>query len=339
MVDYLIVGAGLFGATCARALADARKRVLVVEQAGHVGGMAYTERRGGQLMNLHGGHIFHTNDRRLWDWMQRFGEMKPYTHKVLARAGETVYSFPPNRMTLQQLGLAVDSPVADGVLRRTFFEGYTAKQWGRPLDQVPAGVIKRIPYRCTWDDRYFTDEYQGLPADGYTPLVENMLRGLPLELGADYLDRATYWDQKAVRVIYTGAIDALFGYQLGRLEYRSLRFEHERMSVDDFQGCATMNYCDAAVPWLRVEEWRHWGPWATNGGGTWITRTYPDAGGPPLYPVNDERNQALYADYAKLAAGHKRHVIVGGRLGAYRYWDMHQAIGAALHLVSTLVKE
>ena len=337
MLDYLIVGAGLFGATCARELADAGKRVLVIERRHQVGGQVTTETRDGQTVSLFGGHIYHTNNRALWDYVGRFAEMKQYSHHVKATAGGAVYSFPPNRMTYQQLG--ADGPMLNGhmheVVREKFFVGYTEKMWGKPIDDVPASVLARIPMRDTWDDHYFSDAYQGLPVAGYTSLVENMLKGISVEMGHDYLDRATYWNEKAERVIYTGPIDALCGYQLGRLEWRSLRFEHERVPVADYQGCPTMNYCDRDVPWLRIEEWRHW--WPVVSESSWITRTYPDPAGPPLYPVADERNQDLYARYQSYVAHFKPNVIMGGRLGSYIYRDMAPSIAAALHLVKGLV--
>lgn len=332
--DYLIVGAGIYGATCARELAEQGQRVLVVERDGHVGGQCYTETRDGQIVSLHGGHIFHTNDRRLWEFVNRFAEFKQYSHHVKARAGGAVYSFPPNRMTYQQLG--ANGHTAE-VVRAKFFVGYTEKMWGKPIDEVPASVLARIPMRDTWDDHYFSDAYQGLPVNGYTGLVEALLahRHIRVELGEDYLARRTYWDDQARRrVIYTGPVDALFGYQLGRLAWRSLRFEHEHLTTEDHQGCPTLNECDRDVPHLRTEEWRHW--WKPEPGavGTWITRTYPEPSGPPLYPVDDEFNRELYARYAALCAGHRPHIRLGGRLGNYRYWDMHQAIAAAQRLVA-----
>lgn len=326
--DYLVVGAGLFGAVCARELMDAGKRVLVIEQSGHIGGMCHTARVDGILTQTYGGHIFHTNSREIWDYVQRFGEWRQYSHHVKASVGGTVYSFPPNRMTYQQLG--TDDP---DVLRRTFFEGYTAKMWQRPIDEVPADVLKRIPLRTTWDDRYFSDAYQGLPVDGYTALVCNMLDGATIEFEEDYLARCQYWDTQARRTIYTGPIDALMGYQIGRLEYRSLRFEHTRVELPDFQGCPTMNYCDADVPWLRIEEWKHWWP-APALAHTRLTFTYPSQIGPPLYPVADADNQALYERYKRLVAGNKPHVRVGGRLGSYIYRDMAPSIAAARRLAA-----
>jgi UDP-galactopyranose mutase len=330
MYDYLIVGAGLFGAVCARDLTDAGKRVLVVERAGHVAGMCHTVTVDGLLTQAHGGHIFHTNSREIWDYVNRFGAWRAYSHHVKASYQGTVYSFPPNKMTYQQLG--TDDP---GVIRRTFFEGYTAKQWGRPIEQVPADVLKRIPLRTTWDDHYFSDTYQALPVDGYTAVIGEMLSGVKVVLGEDYLARCHYWDSQARRTLYTGPMDALMGYQLGKLEYRSARFETETLPVEDFQGCATMNYTDAAVPFTRIEEWRHWWKPARPVAHTVITRTYPTAEGLPLYPVNDGRNQDLYSRYQRLAAGHKPQVRTGGRLGSYIYRDMAPTIAAA----QTLVKQ
>lgn len=326
--DYLIVGAGLFGAVCARELTNAGCRVRVVEREAHVGGACHTEWVDGILCQRYGGHIFHTNDKRLWDYVQQFGEWQHYSHHVKATAGGTVYSFPPNKMTYQQLGTDDET-----VIRKTFFEGYTAKQWGRPIDEVPASVLARIPRRQTWDDHYFSDAYQGLPVAGYTALIETMLRGVRVALNEDYLARPEHWDGLAERVIYTGPVDALFGHRLGRLEYRSARFERETVPVRDFQGCPTMNYCDADVPYTRIEEWRHWWKPREPLAHTVITRTYPTADGPPLYPVNDDTNQALYRQYLELAAAEKPHVRLGGRLGHYLYRDMAPTIAAALKLV------
>lgn len=334
MFDFLIVGAGLFGATCARELADAGKRVLVIEKRDHVAGNCHTTVERGQIRNVYGGHIFHTNDQRLWLYVHRFCDWRQYEHRVKASYQGTVYSFPPNRMTCQQLHVDPCTAEAERRIRQVFFEGYSAKQWGRPLSEVPGSVVKRIPIRDSWDDRYFADEYQGLPAHGYTPLVEEMLRCVRVELGQDYLDRVTYWNEKASRVIFTGPIDALCGYVLGQLEYRSLRFEDEWLDVTDFQGCATMNYTDAAVPYTRILEWRHFWPAQTDA--TLITREYPEDIGEPYYPVADDHNLDLYAHYRSYAAVHMPNVIVGGRLGSFRYYDMHQVIAAALKLCGEL---
>lgn len=331
MLDFLIVGAGLFGATCARELADAGKRVQVIERREHVAGNCHTIDDCGQLRSVYGGHIFHTNSREIWDFVNRFGEFRQYEHRVKADYRGTVYSLPPNRMTYQQLG--TDDPER---LREVFFAGYSAKQWGRPIDQVPDAVLARVPVRDTWDDRWFADAYQGLPADGYTRLVERMLRCVPVVLGADYLERTTWWNEQAERVIYTGPVDALCGHVLGRLEYRSLRFEDEWRDRDEL-GCATMNYPDAEVPYTRAMTWRHF--WPSTIARTLVTREYPAEAGEPYYPVADERNRELYERYRVYAAASKPKVILGGRLGLYQYLDMHQAIAAARRLAGRLVNE
>jgi UDP-galactopyranose mutase len=357
MVDYVIVGAGLYGAVCARELTDAGKRVLVVEKASNVGGMCHTERIDGVMVQQHGGHIYHTNDRRLWEYVQRFGEWRQYSHHVKARAGHEVWSLPINLGTLQQLFhtqlnpergarllASVCEPVADDSnvrdwclshigpeLYELFVKGYTEKQWGKPCEALPASIIKRLPVRLDWSDEYFSDRYQGMPVDGYTAVISEMLRGVTVLTGEDYLARCHYWDSQCRRVIYTGPIDALLGYQVGRLEYRSLRFEHETLPVEDYQGCPTMNYCDAEVPYTRIHEHKHWYP--VNVPHTVITREYPASDGPAYYPVNDAPNQALYDTYRHLAAGFKQNVRVGGRLGGYIYRDMAPTIAAALKAV------
>lgn len=321
MFDYLIVGAGLTGAVLARELTDAGRRVLVIDKRQHLGGQCYTQVRDGQIMNLYGAHIFHTNDAGLWAWIGRFADWEPYTHRVKAVAGGRLYSFPPNRTTYLQLG--TDDEAA---LRAAFFVGYTEKMWGRPYADVPASVTRRIPMRQTADDRYFTDTYQGLPAGGYTPLFERLLAGIDVRLSTDYLADRWSLDRLARRVVYTGPLDALFDHDAGRLEWRGMRFEHAYHIGQRYQPAATVNYCDAAVPWLREEEWRWFWPPAGRPGGTWVTRSYPDAA-EQFYPVPDERNNALAADYKARAetAGY----VIAGRLGTYRYLDMHQAIAAA----------
>lgn len=321
MFDYLIVGAGLTGATLARELTDAGRRVLVIDKRRHIAGQCYTEERDGQVMNLYGGHIFHTNDRALWEYVQRFAEFRQYSHHVKARAGGQTYSFPPNAATYAQAGTS--SPAA---MRALFFEGYSAKMWARPIAEVPASVLKRIPMRADWNDEYFSDTYQGLPAGGYTPMFARLLDSIDVRLGVDYLADRWHLDQLARRVIYTGPIDALFGHDAGRLEWRGMRFEHRREEVEIYQGAATVNYCDADIPWLREEEWKYFWKPARPLPYSWVSRHYPDTA-EQLYPVNDDANNRLAAAYqARAEAGG---YIVAGRLGSYRYLDMHQAVAAA----------
>lgn len=336
MYDYLIVGAGLTGAVCARELRQAGHSVMVLEKRSHLAGNCYDERVDGILVNRYGGHIFHTDNARIWDYATSFAEFRQYEHRVKVRIGETVYSFPPNLMTYQQLGLQ-PGPGSEPILKNLFFRGYTEKQWQRPLEQVPGAVLARIPWRGTWDDRYFTDRYQGLPVGGYTAWIANILGDAPLELECDYLEAPDYWRRQARQVIYTGPLDALYGYIYGRLEYRSLRFDTRTLPVSDFQGTATVNYPDPDVPYTRVMEWRHFGWQAAPEGRTVVTWEYPADYGPgrePYYPVRDDANAALYARYAWDAAADG--YIPAGRLGRYQYLDMHQAIGSALRLVERI---
>lgn len=353
MLDYLIVGAGLFGATCARDLTDAGKRVLVIDRRDRVGGNAADERRDGILVGRYGGHIFHTSDQDIWEYMQRFADWRPYEHRVKAMARGKVYSFPINLMTFQQLygenykhsARFVQANLArlngqggsleewarmrlGAGLYELFIDGYTRKQWGVSPSDLPASIVKRLPVRFDWNDAYFGDTYQAMPTSGYTALVEEMLRGIPMELGT-WFD----WDVHVARcVIFTGSLDWLCEYRYGRLGYRSLRFEQERLEQADYQGCATMNYCDADIPYTRIVEWKHL--YRTPSDVTWVMREYPaayDGTNEPYYPQADAENKARYAQYKALAQS--MGIRVGGRLGSYQYLDMHQAIAAARKLV------
>jgi UDP-galactopyranose mutase len=335
MLDYLIVGAGLTGAVVAHELRKAGRSVAVIEKRAHIGGNCYDEVRDGIRVSLYGGHIFHTNSRRIWDYLSQFTAWQAYEHRVKASYYGTIYSFPPNRMTLQQLGVQ-PGPEAEHKIRETFFRGYTEKQWGRRLEDVPGSIIKRIPVRDNWDDRYFADDYQGLPADGYTAMIGRMLEGVPVTLEADYLGDREYWRTKARRVIYTGPVDALYDNDLGRLEYRSLCFKHTKYDLPDWQGCATLNYTAASVPFTRTMEWKYF--WRTPAlDYTWVTHEWPadyDGANEPYYPVGDDANTALYREYRERADADG--YIVAGRLGAYRYYNMDQCVGAALALVERI---
>jgi len=335
MLDVLVVGAGLYGATCARMLTDAGKRVTVIERRAEVGGNCHDSIVDEVRVSSHGGHIFHTNSERIWQFVGRFADWLPYIHRVKANVGGRLYSFPPNRTTFEQLGIAPDAPEAESVIRKAFFEGYTAKQWGRPIEDVPAGVLARIPIRTIADDRYFTDTYQGLPADGYTALITRMLGGIEVQTGVDYLSDEQHWNAQAAQVIYTGALDAYYHYDAGVLAYRSLRFDTRHVKAKQFQGAATVNYCDADVPYTRIMDWGYF--WPHEGNDTVITAEYPAASGEPYYPVNDAANNTIHAKYAQRAkrAGW---LHIGGRLGAYQYWNMDQAIGAAIALSEKLLK-
>jgi UDP-galactopyranose mutase len=341
MFDFLIVGAGLFGATCARLLSEAGKSVMVVEKRSTIGGNCYDELVDDLLVNRYGGHIFHTNSARIWNFVRRFSDFRAYEHRVKAKSGHKIYSFPVNLMTLQEI-YGVNTPewsrvvLPDGKLNaelyEKFFEGYSRKQWG---DVVPKGVIERIPVRLTWDDRYYSSDFQGMPEGGYSAMIGRMLEGVPVQLGADYLADRECWEHLAEQVIYSGSIDGLFGYEEGALPYRSLRWESEWVD-GDFQGCATVNYCDEDVPFTRILEWQHYGH-RSRPGKSLITYEYPVTFEPgenePIYPVESEANRGLYERYkARIPAN----VRVGGRLGSYRYLDMDQTIGMGMSMVEKI---
>ena len=369
MYDYLIVGAGLYGATAARELTDAGKRVLVVERRPHIGGNAYTKRMEGINVHVYGAHIFHTNLPEVWKYVNRFAEFNRFTNSPVANYRGELYSLPFNMDTFHRMWGVVTPQEAEAVIDeqrreitgeprnleeqairlvgRDIYEklikGYTEKQWGRPCDQLPAFIIRRIPVRLTFDNNYFNALYQGIPQGGYTGMVERMLEGIEVRTGCDYLQNKDELDALAKRVIYTGPIDAYYGYCLGPLEYRSVRFETEVLDQANYQGNAVINYTDAETPWTRIIEhkWFEFGIRSDTGEPaekTVISREYSSAwkpGDEPYYPVNDEKNTALYRRYSEMAEGEER-VIMGGRLGSYRYYDMDQVIAAALEKAETL---
>lgn len=344
--DYLIVGAGIYGATAARVLTEAGKSVAVIDRRDVVAGNCYDEDIEGIRFNLYGGHIFHTNSERVWNFVNRFAQWQSYIHRVSACVDGKLYSFPPNLLTLNQIwgiktpqdaAVAYNDMAKMETIREMFFRGYSEKQWGKPYSQIPSSVTARIPLRTTYDDRYFTDKYQALPVNGYTAFVRALLKNIPLALGCDYLESREYWNRKAERVIYTGPIDELFGYEYGALEYRSLRFEH--FSVEgDFQGCATINYPERRRAYTRVLEHKHFG-WQQSTGSI-VTMEYPETyergTNEPYYPVRDEANAKLYEQYKARAAA-ERWLIIGGRLGMFQYLNMDQAIGAAITTAERLI--
>lgn len=336
MTDLLIVGAGLFGATCARLLSEADYSVKVIERRNHIAGNCHDTQLEGVTVSCYGGHIFHTNAPRIWHFVRRFAEWQPYEHRVKAVASGVVYSFPPNRLTAQQLGINLDDDEAEGVIRKTFFVGYSEKQWGRPYSEIPRSVTRRIPIRDSYDDRYFSDKYQGVPIGGYTAMVANMLTGIKVETGADYVKDRGYWDKQAKTVIYTGALDELFDYSIGMLEYRSLRHE-TRILPSDVIGAATLNYCDKGVPYTRIINWRTIG---YQDGNVWpVTWEYPADKGEKYYPVPTESNHELHGLYETLCKREAANIRPGGRLGLYQYLNMDQAIGAAMRLVDKVTGE
>ena len=367
--DYLIIGAGLYGATMAQQLRERGKTVLVIERRPHIAGNVFTYQLEGIHVHQYGAHIFHTNDRVVWEYVQRFASFNRFTNSPVANYMGELYSLPFNMYTFNRMWGVVtpeeaaakiaEQRAAAGIMEprnleeqaislvgtdiyEKLIKGYTQKQWGRSCSELPAFIIKRLPVRLTFDNNYFNALYQGIPVGGYTRMVERMLEGIEVQLGVDYLADREYWDSMADRVIYTGPIDAFFGYSLGTLEYRSVRFETEVLDKPNFQGNAAVNYTDAETPWTRIIEhkWFEFGK-DENGNDlpkTVISREFSSEwkpGDEPYYPVNDEKNGSLYTEYKKLADREEK-VIFGGRLGEYKYYDMDQVIAAALRKVNEL---
>lgn len=355
--DYLIVGAGLFGAVFAREMTDAGKRCLVIDRRDHVAGNACTETVEGIAVHRYGAHIFHTNDDAVWDYVNHFARFNRFTNSPIANYKGELYNLPFNMNTFHQMWGVTTPAQARAEIRRQqeasgdgepqnleeqairlvgrdiyekLIKGYTQKQWGRPCTELPSFIIRRLPVRFTYDNNYFNARHQGIPEDGYTALVERMLEGIPVRLHTDFLPRREELSALAERVLYTGPIDAYFDYRLGALEYRSLRFETELLDTDNYQGNAVVNYTDAETPYTRIIEHKHF-VYGTQPK-TVITREYSAEwrpGDEPYYPVNDGKNAALYQAYRELAQQEQR-VIFGGRLGEYRYYDMDQVVRAAL---------
>ena len=354
--DYLIVGAGLFGAVFAREMTDAGKRCLVIDRRDHVAGNACTETVEGIAVHRYGAHIFHTNDDTVWSYVNRFARFNRFTNSPIANYKGELYNLPFNMNTFHQMWGVTTPAQARAEIRRQqeasggepqnleeqairlvgrdiyekLIKGYTQKQWGRPCTELPSFIIRRLPVRFTYDNNYFNAYHQGIPEDGYTALVERMLEGIPVHLHTDFLPRREELSALAERVLYTGPIDAYFDYRLGALEYRSLRFETELLDTDNYQGNAVVNYTDAETPYTRIIEHKHF-VYGTQPK-TVITREYSAEwrpGDEPYYPVNDGKNAALYQAYRELAQREQR-VIFGGRLGEYRYYDMDQVVRVAL---------
>lgn len=361
--DYLVVGAGLFGAVFAQQAKEKGKKVLVIDKRPHIAGNIYTKKVEGIDVHEYGAHIFHTNDRDVWNYVTKFIEFNRFTNSPVANYHGELYSLPFNMYTFNKMWGVVtpeeainkieEQKKAANITTATNLEeqaislvgtdiyeklikGYTEKQWGRPCNELPAFIIKRLPVRLTFDNNYFNALYQGIPVGGYTKLVENLLAGIEVRLNVDYLEAKEEYDALAEKVVYTGPIDAYFDYRLGTLEYRSVRFENELLDIPNFQGNAAVNYTDRETPWTRIIEHK-WFTFGKDEEGndlpkTVISREYSSEwkqGDDPYYPVNDEKNTTLYEQYKELAS-HETNILFGGRLGEYKYYDMDKVIASAL---------
>ena len=369
--DYLIVGAGLFGAIFAYEAKKAGKKVLVIDRRDHIGGNIYTKEVEGIQVHQYGAHIFHTSDKEVWDYIQQFAEFNRYTNSPVARYKDELYNLPFNMNTFSKMWGVRTPAEAKEIIQRQIREagitepknleeqaislvgkdiyeklvkGYTEKQWGRRATELPSFIIRRLPVRYVYDNNYFNDKYQGIPVGGYTKIIERMLEGTEVRLMTDFFADREILAKEAENIVFTGMIDAYYDYCFGELEYRSLRFETEVLDMENYQGNAVVNYTEYEVPYTRIIEHKHFeygcqGGYGGDGSGvsdkTVITREYPAAwsrGEEPYYPMNDEKNNALYARYRELA-DQEEHVIFGGRLGMYRYYDMHQVVKEALKCV------
>lgn len=362
MYDYLIVGAGLFGAVFAHEAALKGKKVKVIEKRNHIAGNIYTREEEGIQVHQYGAHIFHTSDKEIWDYVNQFAEFNRYTNSPVANYKGEIYNLPFNMNTFNKLWGVVTPAEAQAKIeeQRAVLNGktpenleeqaislvgtdiyeklikdYTEKQWGKPTTELPAFIIRRLPVRLTYDNNYFNDTYQGIPIGGYTQIVEKMLdhENIDVETNVDFFENKEQYMKDYPKIVFTGMIDEFFDYKLGELEYRSLRFESEILDMENYQGNAVVNYTDAETPYTRIIEHKHFE--FGNQAKTIITKEHSktwEKGDEPYYPVNNDRNNHLYKSYKKLA-DEQGNVIFGGRLGHYRYYDMHQVIGAALQCV------
>jgi UDP-galactopyranose mutase len=355
--DYLIVGSGLFGSVFAHEMTKVGKKCLIIEKRNHIAGNCHTENKDGINVHTYGPHIFHTNDKGIWEWINQFTEFHNYKHTPKVNYKDKIYSFPINLMTLYQIWgvntpeeakqrleevrVKNDNPknLEEWILSQvghdiyeTFIKGYTQKQWNKDPKELPTFIIKRLPIRTNFDDNYFFDKYQGIPVGGYTQIFEKMLEGIEVKTNVDYFENKEYWNSIADKIVFTGKIDEFFDYQFGELEYRTLRFDNKKIELEDYQGCSIVNYTDFNVPYTRITEHKHFEN--SKSDSTWITIEYPkdyEKGDVPYYPINDEKNNSIYEKYKELTK--ESNVIFGGRLSEYKYYDMHQIIGSALSKV------
>lgn len=358
----MVVGAGLFGAVFAHEAKKAGKRVLVIDKREHIGGNIYTKEVDGIQVHQYGAHIFHTSNKEVWEYIQQFAEFNRYTNSPVAKYKDELYNMPFNMNTFHQMwGVTTPQEAKERIaaqikeagiiepknleeqaislvgkdIYEKLVKGYTEKQWGRRATELPAFIIQRLPVRFVYDNNYFNDQYQGIPIGGYTQMIEKMLEGIEVRLSCDFFREREALEKAADKVIFTGMIDEYYDFCYGELEYRSLKFETEELECENYQGNAVVNYTEYEIPYTRIIEHKHFEFGCQSGAGnpkTIITKEYPSVwkkGEEPYYPMNDEKNTALYEKYQKLAQK-EEHVIFGGRLGMYKYFDMHNVVAEAL---------
>lgn len=359
--DFLIIGCGLFGATIAQELKKNNKKCLILEQRNHIGGNVYTENKEGINIHKYGPHTFHTNNKEIWEYVNKFAKFNNFTCRTKVNFENKIFSFPINLFTLHQLWgvttpeeakeklnkVRIDiknpsnleewilSQVGEEIYKK-FIYGYTKKQWNKEPKELPDFIIKRLPIRLDFNDSYFFDQYQGIPIGGYTKMIENMIEDIDFIINEDFFKRRDYWESKARNIIFTGKIDQFYNYKYGKLEYRGLRFEHEKLNIKDFQGNAIINYTEEHVPYTRIIEHKHFE--FGNQEYTYITKEYPEKineNDIPYYPVNNEYNNSIYEKYKNLQKN--TNIIFGGRLAEYKYYDMHQIVGSAINKAKKLL--
>ena len=349
--DFLIIGSGFFGSVFAREATDKGYKCLVIDKRDHIAGNCYTDNVGGIDVHKYGPHIFHTNNKRIWDYVNRFSNFDQFELNVIANYNSQLYNLPFNMWTFYQMwgvtkpeeaveiinqqkftGVPTNleeyalSLVGEDIYRKLIY-GYTKKQWGKEPSLLPMSIIKRLPFRFSFNNNYFNDQYQGIPSEGYTKLFENLLEGIEVSLMTDYFENRSQFDLIAKKVVYTGPIDRFYDYCFGKLDYRSLRFEEEKLDQETYQGNPTINYTDEQTPYTRIIEHKYFKKEKTSH--TIITKEFPDNNNEPYYPINDEINTERYSRYKNIENSGK--YLFGGRLAEYRYYDMHQVIGSALH--------
>jgi UDP-galactopyranose mutase len=360
--NYLIVGSGFFGAICARELTNKGYKCLVIEKRNHIGGNCYTENKDEINIHTYGPHIFHTSNEEVWKWINQFVSFNNFTLRPVANYKGEIYSLPFNMWTFSKLWEITTPQEAKDMIERQsrhildpqnleeqaiklvgkdvynkLIKGYTTKQWKKDPKELPKEIIKRLPVRFNYDNNYFNDKYQGIPIGGYTQIFEKLLDGIEVKLGIDYLKNKEHWDNQVENIIYTGPIDAYYDYQFGELEYKTTKFEHTKLDIDNYQGTVVMNFTDINVPYTRIIEHKHF-EFGTQPH-TWITYEYPTEykakETEPYYPVNDTENNSKYQQYKSLADKEKN-IIFGGRLAEYKYYDMHQVIESALNFINNI---